>query len=587
MIACAPFLRYTVRVKKNTAAADEKRRLREGGRAGLDKQPVVYMHGITKRFGDVFANRDVSLQVHEGEILSLLGENGSGKSTLMNMLSGIYFPDSGTIEIKGNPVTIRTPEDALRLGIGMVHQHFKLVEVFTALENILLGMKKTESVRQSGKRVQEICDRYGFEISLNQKVYDMSVSQKQTLEIVKVLFHGAEILILDEPTAVLTPQETERLFSVMRNMKEDGKAIIIITHKLNEVLAISDRVAILRKGEYVGDVLTKNATEASLTEMMVGRKVSLNIDRPLVKDQELRLQVRNLSVSDKYGIKKLQDINFDLYSGEMLGVAGISGSGQKELLEAIAGLQSVDSGSAVFFPEGTDERDELIGMNPRKIREKGIHLSFVPEDRLGMGLVGTMGMTGNMLLRNYREGKSPFFNLKKAREQAQEVKDALDVSTASLSMPVRKMSGGNLQKVLVGREIANAPSVLMTAYAVRGLDINSSMRIYQLLNEQKEHGVAILSVWEDLDTMLELCDRILVLCGGRVSGILDGRTATKQQVGLLMTNLGSGAGTDPDAAAEVNAAAGAGADAAEKKISETSGHASSGMQETPEGGEHA
>ena len=518
----------------------------------MEAMNAVSMQGITKRFGKVVANNNVHLEIRKGEILSLLGENGSGKTTLMNMLSGIYFPDAGQIFVNGQEVTIRSPKDAFELGIGMIHQHFKLVDVLTATENIVLGLKDSKKLDLKGaaKRINQICEKYGFVVDPNQKIYDMSVSQKQTVEIVKVLYRGAEVLILDEPTAVLTPQETDRLFDVLRNMKKDGKAIVIITHKLHEVMAISDRVAVLRKGEYIGDVATSQTNPQKLTDMMVGRSVTLNIDRPLVEHRPLRLSVKNLTVRNSDGVKALDDVSFDAYGGEILGVAGISGSGQKELLEAIAGLQSPLEGShVIYYPPTSDEAiagqhvpvdrqgEELLGKNPLQIHKIGVSMAFVPEDRLGMGLVGSMDMIDNMMLKSYREGKGPIANRKAPRALAEKVKEELEVVTPSLTTPVRRLSGGNVQKVLVGREIASAPSLLMTAYAVRGLDINTSYTIYHLLNEQKEKGVAVIYVGEDLDVLLELCDRILVLCAGHVNGIVDGRATTKEEVGLLMTNL--------------------------------------------------
>ena len=497
------------------------------------------MTNITKTFGSVVANHKVSMDICRGEILSLLGENGSGKTTLMNMLSGIYYPDAGQIFVDGREVSIRSPKDAFDLGIGMIHQHFKLVDVFTAAENVILGLPEQGRINRKAiaQKVQAICDRYGFDIDPNQKVYDMTVSQKQTLEIVKVLYRGANVLILDEPTAVLTPQETEKLFAVIRNMKADGKAIVIITHKLHEVLAVSDRVAIVRKGEYVGDVPTSEATELSLTEMMVGKKVALNIDRPEPVDPQLRLSVRNLNCFNKEGVQVLHDVNFDVYSGEILGIAGISGCGQKELLESIAGLQPDEGGTSIeYFPrEGGSV--QLKNCTPRQIRDHGIALSFVTEDRLGMGLVSSMGMADNMMLKDYNNGHSFFTDRRRPRKLAARIKEDLDVQTPDLITPVSKLSGGNVQKVLVGREIAASPTVLMTAYAVRGLDINTSYTIYRLLNEQKKKGVAVIYVGEDLDVLMELCDRIMVMCSGHVNGILDGRTATKEEVGLRMTQL--------------------------------------------------
>lgn len=383
---------------------------------------AIQLEHVTKTFGPVIANHDVTMNIRRGEILSLLGENGSGKTTLMNMIAGIYYPDGGQIIVNGQPADIRSPRDALALGIGMIHQHFKLVDVFTAVENIALSMDKGEKfdLRRVRDKARAICEKYQFALDLDQKVYEMSVSQKQTLEIVKVLFRGADILILDEPTAVLTPQETEKLFAVMRNMKADGKAVVIITHKLHEVLSVSDRVAILRKGEYVGTVETATATESSLTEMMVGQKVELNINRTTPQDPTRRLAISHLSVRSPEGTNVLDDVSFDVYGGEILGIAGISGNGQKELLEAIAGLQHTESGSDVkFFAPGEEDKPmELLGKSPKDIRDAGVHLSFVPEDRLGMGLVGTMGMTDNMMLKSYGEGRSPLVDHRAPRELA-------------------------------------------------------------------------------------------------------------------------------------------------------------------------
>lgn len=500
---------------------------------------AVRLQHVTKTFGPVVANKDVSLSVRRGEILALLGENGSGKTTLMNMIAGIYYPDEGEIYVGDKAVTIRSPRDALDLGIGMIHQHFKLVDVFTATENIALSMGGGRfDLKKVHEKARAICEKYQFALDLDQKVYEMSVSQKQTLEIVKVLYRGADILILDEPTAVLTPQETERLFTVIRNMKADGKAVIIITHKLHEVLAISDRVAILRKGEYVGDIATRDADEATLTAMMVGEKVELNIERPEPVNPVKRLDIQHLTVRSADGITVLDDASFDVYGGEILGIAGISGNGQKELLEAIAGLQSTQRGASVeYYAPDTSAPVQLIGKSPKAIREAGIHLSFVPEDRLGMGLVGSMGMTDNMMLKSYGKGHSPIVDRKAPHDLAETIKKELNVVTPDLNTPVSRLSGGNVQKVLVGRELAADPIVLMTAYAVRGLDINTSYTIYHLLNEQKKKGVAVIYVGEDLDVLLELCDRIVVLCGGKVNGILDGRKTTKEEVGNRMTNL--------------------------------------------------
>ena len=500
---------------------------------------AVSIRGVSKSFGTVRANYKVDLDIYKGEILALLGENGSGKTTLMNMLSGIYFPDEGQIYINGTERVIRSPRDSHALGIGMVHQHFKLVDVLSAAENISLGLHEKLNIRETTERINEICEKYGFDIDPKQKVYDMSVSQKQTVEIVKVLYRGADILILDEPTAVLTPQETEKLFDVLRRMKKDGKAIVIITHKMHEVEEISDRVAVLRAGEYIGSVDTKDMDVEQMTSMMVGHSVSLNIKREDPVGVKPRIEVKGLTVRNDEGILKLQDVSFTANTGEILGVAGISGCGQKELLEAVAGLQPVESGEVSYIrDDGT--REDLLGKDPLSIAEMGVSMSFAPEDRLGMGLVANMDIADNMMLRTFRKGKGPFTDRKPSKKLAKEVVKKLDIVTPGITTPVRRLSGGNVQKVLVGREIASDPTVLLTAYAVRGLDINSSYTIYNLINEQKEKGVAVIFVGEDLDVLLELSDRIMVLCGGRVSGILDARTADKNLIGRLMTSTGGG-----------------------------------------------
>ena len=499
---------------------------------------ALELKGITKAFGKkVVANKDVDLQVYKGEILAILGENGSGKTTLMNMVSGIYYPDEGQIFVNGEEVVITSPKDAFKYRIGMIHQHFKLVDVFSAAENIVLGIEdgKKFNIKEAKSRIKEITEKYGFVLDLDKKVYEMSVSEKQTVEIIKVLYRGADILILDEPTAVLTPQETRKLFAVLRKMREDNKSIIIITHKLHEVLEISDRVATLRRGENVGVVETKDATEASLTEMMVGEKVKLNIERKEPVNPKETLVVEHLTVKSPDGKNAVEDATFTVHSGEILGIAGISGCGQKELLEAIAGLQIAEKGSSILYKPDGEEVTQLVGKTPKQIRNMGIALSFVPEDRLGMGLVGSMDIVDNMMLRSYKKGHTPFLEKKDPADLADDIIKSLEVVTPSATTPIRRLSGGNVQKVLVGREIALNPKVLMVAYPVRGLDINSSYTIYNLLNKQKESGVAIIFVGEDLDVLVELCDRIMVINSGKITGIVDGRTAKKDELGLLMT----------------------------------------------------
>ena len=552
---------------------------------------ALELKNISKKFGDKYANKGVNLNLYNGEILAILGENGSGKTSMVNMIAGIYYPDEGEIYVDGKPVVITSPKDAFKYKIGMIHQHFKLVDVFSASENIVLGIKDDKKFKLSevDQRVAEITNKYGFILNPQKKIHEMSVSEKQTVEIVEVLYRGADILILDEPTAVLTPQEIEKLFDILRRMRDDGKSIIIITHKMNEVLSLSDRVAVMRKGEHIATVNTKDTNEKELTEMMMGEKIELNIERTEPKDSVDRLLVKNITSRNPDGIKVLDNISFTAHSGEILGIAGIAGSGQRELLEAIAGLVPLESGEVIFnrpkkgmpvsfyhkslaevmalaaenkfhYEDGTpvdftgmsrtrirelvnegkilfneDDVMNLRDKTPLEIRELGVRLSFVPEDRLGMGLVGNMDIVDNVMLRSYKRGNSVFLDRKKPHDLAMELIDELHISTPDEYTPVRRLSGGNIQKVLVGREIAAAPSVFMAAYPVRGLDVNASYSIYNLLNKQKEMGVAVLFVGEDLDVLIELCDRIMVVASGQITGIVDARKTTKEEIGLLMT----------------------------------------------------
>ena len=504
---------------------------------GKQKEYAVDMQGITKRFGEVLANKNVNLQLEKGEILAILGENGSGKTTLMNMLSGIYYPDDGQIKIHGNAVTIKSPKEAFDYGIGMIHQHFKLVDIMTAAENIILGLNKGFKLNRKAlnKEVKELSEKYGFDINPEKKIYDMSVSEKQTVEILKVLYRGADILILDEPTAVLTPQESNKLFAVMKNMSKHGKSIIIITHKLQEVLSVSDRVSILRKGEYIGTVITKNVNKEMLTEMMVGHAINLEINRPKVKRGDKLLKITNLSCKNSEGVEGLKNINLSAYAGEVLGIAGIAGSGQRELCESIAGLIEVSEGSIqIHTAKSGNVMAEIVGKAPEDIFEMGVSMAFVPEDRLGMGLVASMGMVDNILVRYYRENKGIFINRKKPELLSRELVEELEIVTPDVTTPVKNLSGGNVQKILIGREISSAPEVLIVAYPVRGLDINSAYKIYDLINEQKQKGVAVIFVGEDLDILMEISDRVAVMCGGKISGIVYPEDVTREDIGLMM-----------------------------------------------------
>jgi len=498
----------------------------------------IEMQHISKRFGTVQANDDVSLSVDRGEVLALLGENGSGKSTLMNMLAGIYYPDSGSIHIEGRRLNLSSPHDAIAAGIGMVHQHFKLVPVMNAWENISLGEKpgggKSFSnpfieKKRINKKLSALEERFGLVTVHNRKIYDMSVSEKQTVEIIKMLYRGATVLVLDEPTAVLTPQEITSLFSMLRNMKQEGCAIIIITHKLNEVMEISDRVSVMRKGKMIETVNTADTNPRELTGMMVGETISLEIKREESRREEKpSMEVRSITYFGPEGEPVLNNMGFDLYGGEILGMAGIAGSGQKELCEIIAGLRKASSGEIIFRGKS------ILGLSPRQIKDHGVSMSFVPEDRLGMGLVGGMSIAENVLLRSYEKTPGLFVDRAAGNALAQEIVKKYDISTPSVHHMVRKLSGGNIQKVLLGREIDLAPKVLVTAYPVRGLDIGASYSIYELLKEQKKNGVAVLYIGEDLDVLMELCDRLLVIHSGAVMGIVDPRKVSKEDIGLLM-----------------------------------------------------
>jgi len=495
----------------------------------MEPVKAIEMNGISKAFGSVKANENVNLTVYNGEIHALLGENGAGKSTLMSMLSGIYTPDSGSISILGKEVDFSSPKDSIALGIGMIHQHFKLVEVMTAKENMVMGSKGIAlRGKQLTKEMQTICDQYGLDIRPDKKVYEMSVGEKQTLEIIKVLYRGAKILILDEPTAVLTPQEIKRLFAILRNMKEQGCAVVIITHKLNEVMEISDRITVLRRGQSIETVATKDVEVNRLIEMMVGKKVDLELDKPHCTQENALLKVDGLYVSTKENKHALEDINFDLFAGEILGIAGVAGSGQKEICETIAGLLPTEKGR-IFI-----ENANILGKSPRDIIRLGIRMGFIPEDRLGMGLVGSMDMVHNMILRDYPNQPGFFLHRKESTKKAERLVEQLEILTPGVHHPIKKLSGGNIQKVLLGREIDSNPKVLITAYPARGLDIGASYKIYDLLNEQKKKGVGVLFIGEDLDVLMALCDRIMVFCGGKMTGIVNPEEITKEDIGLLM-----------------------------------------------------
>ncbi len=495
----------------------------------MERTIAIEMKGITKAFQTVVANDHVDLQIYEGEIHALLGENGAGKSTLMNMLSGIYSPDSGDILIGGTKASIQSPADAKKYGIGMIHQHFRLVDVFTAKENIIMGQKGHLLLRAGNEEIMALASKYGMSIDPDKRICDMSVGEKQTVEILKVLYRNAKILIMDEPTSTLTPHETIRLFEIIRKMRDDGCSIIIITHKMQEVLSVSDRVTVLRGGRAVSTFETAHVTPKELVTHMVGRAMDLRITRLPLKSCHPVLEVCGLTAYDTDKVAVMDDISFSLMSGQILGVAGVAGSGQRELCETIAGLYPISSGRITY--QGIN----VIGKSPKEIFKMGISMSFIPEDRLGMGLAGSLDIVDNVILRSYTQNKGPFMDRGPARKRSLEIVADLDIKTPSIHHPVRQLSGGNIQKVLLGREISSSPNVLITAYPTRGLDLGVTHTIYDILNEQKAKGVAILYIGEDLDVLLELSDRIMVLCGGKVVGIVDAATTSREEIGLMMT----------------------------------------------------
>ncbi len=497
----------------------------------MDKKiPLMKLENINKVFGKVAASKNVNLSIYSGEIHALLGENGAGKSTIINIISGIYTPDSGSIKYEDREVKFASPKDSIKYGVGTIYQHFKLVDAMTVRENIILGQKN--GIFKKGKKFEEeikvICEKYGLELDLNKYVCDMSVGEKQNLEILKVLYRGAKILILDEPTTVFTPQETKKLFKIMRRMKEQGCAVIFISHKMDEVMEICDKVTILRKGETIKTLKVEESNQDELIELMVGRAVDLTIEKVDSKIGKELLQVKNLTVLNEEGSEAVKNISFHINEGEILGVAGIAGSGQKELCEAIAGVISAKAGEIVFLGEN------IKGKNPREFIKRGISMSFIPEDRLGMGLVGSMDMVDNLLLKSYHLQKGMIIDRKPLIERAKELKKSLEIKTPSITYPIKYLSGGNIQKILLGRELSLKPRLLVMAYPVRGLDINTCFTVYNLVNEAKKSGTAVLFIGEDLDVLTQLCDRIMVMCHGSISGTIEADKATREILGRMM-----------------------------------------------------
>lgn len=508
--------------------------------------PVVELRAITKRFPGIVANDNISLQLRKGEIHALLGENGAGKSTLMSILFGLYQPDEGEIFVNGNRETIDGPGKAIKLGIGMVHQHFKLVQNFTVAENIILGIEPRKGMsinyRQANERVAELSNQYGLKVDPKQLIQDITVGMQQRVEILKTLYRGAEILIFDEPTAVLTVQEIKELMQILRNLAAEGKSIILITHKLKEIMEVSDRVTVIRRGKVIDTLITAETNESELAEKMVGRRVSFQLDQEKRAPGETLLQVKDLTIRghDK-GRNVLENVSFDIRAGEIYGIAGVDGNGQHELVEALTGLRRIDSGSVALG--GLD----LTGKSVRERMRAGV--AHIPEDRQKHGLVLDFKVSENMVLTTYQDkrfGRGGFIDNKAIDEQAAKLVGEFDVRTAGIHVPIRALSGGNQQKAIIARELTRGPQLLIAVQPTRGLDIGAIEFIHERLLQAKNEGKAILLISYELDELYKMSDRIAVIFDGQIMGELDSDQVDDEKIGLMMAGnrlTGKGGGT--------------------------------------------
>lgn len=494
---------------------------------------VIEMLGIRKQFGDFVANNNITLQLKKGEIHALLGENGAGKSTLMNVLFGLYQPEAGIIKVNGKEVKITDPNVANKLGIGMVHQHFMLIENFTVTENIILGHEPTKAgtinIKDAAKKVQELSERYGLNVDPNAKIEDISVGMQQRVEIIKTLYRGAEMLIFDEPTASLTPQEITELMHIMKLLIKEGKSIIIITHKLQEIMDVSDRVTIIRKGEGIGTVTTSETNPTQLAEMMVGRQVTFKTEKTEAHPTDIVLKIENLVVADNRGIEKVKGLNLEVRAGEIVGIAGIDGNGQEELIEAITGLRKVKSGKVTL------KNEHITGLKPRKITEAGI--GHIPQDRHKHGLVLDFPISDNIVLQTYYKepiSKHGIMDYKKVRSVAADIIKEFDVRTASDMSLARSLSGGNQQKAIIGREITRNPDLLIAALPTRGLDVGAIEYIHKRLIEQRDKGKAVLLMSFELDEVMNVSDRIAVIYDGAIIDTVIPKETNEKELGLLM-----------------------------------------------------
>lgn len=500
---------------------------------------VIEMRDITKVFGGFVANDKINLHLRKGEIHALLGENGAGKSTLMNMLAGLLEPTSGEIAVNGQVVNLDSPSKAASLGIGMVHQHFMLVEAFTVAENIILGSELTKNgvldIAGASKEIKALSERYGLAVDPSAKVADISVGAQQRVEILKTLYRGADILIFDEPTAVLTPSEIDELMAIMKNLVKEGKSIILITHKLDEIRAVSDRVTVIRRGKSIETVEIAGATNADLAEMIVGRSVSFKTEKQASKPKEVVLSIKDLVVNENRGVPAVKNLSLDVRAGEIVGIAGIDGNGQSELIQAITGLRKVESGSIEL------KGDSIVGLHPRQITE--LSVGHVPEDRHRDGLILEMMISENIALQTYYKephSKNGILNYSNITSYAKKLMEEFDVRAASELVPAAALSGGNQQKAIIAREIDRDPDLLIVSQPTRGLDVGAIEYIHKRLIEERDNGKAVLVVSFELDEILNVSDRIAVIHDGKIQGIVSPETTNKQELGVLMAggNLG-------------------------------------------------
>ena len=494
---------------------------------------VIEMREITKVFGEFVANDKINLELRKGEIHALLGENGAGKSTLMNMLAGLLEPTSGEIVVNGQVVKLDSPSKAASLGIGMVHQHFMLVEAFTVAENIILGSELTKNgvldIARATREINELSERYGLAVDPSAKVADISVGAQQRVEILKTLYRGADILIFDEPTAVLTPSEIDELMAIMKNLVKEGKSIVLITHKLDEIRAVSDRVTVIRRGKSIETVEIAGATNADLAEMMVGRSVSFKTEKQEAQPKEVILSIKDLVVNENRGVPAVKNLSLDVRAGEIVGIAGIDGNGQSELIQAITGLRKIESGSVEL------KGQSIVGLHPRQITEMSV--GHVPEDRHRDGLVLEMMISENIALQTYYKeplSKKGILNYTNIIGYAKQLMQEFDVRAASEIVPASALSGGNQQKAIIAREVDRNPDLLIVSQPTRGLDVGAIEYIHKRLIQERDNGKAVLVVSFELDEILNISDRIAVIHDGKIQGIVTPETTNKQELGVLM-----------------------------------------------------